>query len=50
MYETKEDLNGIKKTLEDLGVEVIQIDDCWTDALGLNPYKTFGEFFTICHV
>ena len=44
IYETKEDLDGIKKTLEDLGVEVIQVDDCWTDSLGLNPYKTFGEF------
>ena len=44
MYETREDLDGIKKTLEDLGVEVIQVDDCWTDNLGLNPYKNFGEF------
>lgn len=44
MYETKEDLDGIKKTLEDLGVEVIQVDNRWTDILGLNPYKTFGEF------
>ena len=44
MYETKEDLDGIKKTLEDLGVEVIQVDDCWTDNLALNPYKNFGEF------
>ena len=44
VHETKEDLDGIKKTLEDLGVEVILVDDCWTDGLGLNPYKTFGEF------
>ena len=44
VHETKEDLDGIKKTLKDLGVEVIQIDDCWADSLGLNPYKTFGEF------
>ena len=44
VYETKEDLDGIKKTLEDVGVEVVQVDNCWTDGLGLNPYKTFGEF------
>ncbi len=44
VHETKEDLDGIKKTLKDLGVEVIQVDDCWADSLGLNPYKTFGEF------
>ena len=44
VHETKEDLDGIKKTLEDLGVEVILVDDCWTDGLGLNPYKNFGEF------
>ena len=44
MYETREDLDGIKKTLEDLGVEVIQVDDCWTDKLSLNPYKNFAEF------
>ena len=31
VHETKEDLDGIKKTLEDLGVEVILVDDCWTD-------------------
>ena len=45
VYETKEDLDGIKKTLEHLGVEVIQVDNCWADSLALNPYKTFGEFF-----
>ena len=47
VYETREDLNGIKKTMEDLGVEVVQVDNRWTDALGLNPYKTFGEFLEI---
>ena len=47
VHETKEDLDGIKKTLEDLGVEVIQVSDRWADSLGLNPYKTFGEFLEI---
>ena len=27
LYETKEDLAGIKKTLEDLGVDVVQMPD-----------------------
>ena len=44
VYETKEDLDGIKKTLEDLGVEVIQVDSKWADSLSLNPYKSFGEY------
>ena len=44
VYETKEDLDGIKKTLEDLGVEVIQVDSGWADSLSLNPYKSFGEY------
>ena len=30
--ETKEDLQGIKDTLTDLGVEVIQVDKKWTNA------------------
>ena len=47
MYETKEDLDGIKKTMEDLGVEVIQVDNHWADSLGVNPYKTFGEFLEL---
>jgi len=44
MYETKEDLNNVKKTMEDLGVEVVQVNDCWSDSLGLNPYKSFNEY------
>ena len=47
IYETKEDLNGIKKTLEDLGVEVIQIDSKWTNSCQQNPYKSFGEFIEL---
>ena len=43
IHETKEDLNGIKKTLEDLDVEVIQVDSKWTDSCQINPYKSFGE-------
>lgn len=47
VYETREDLDGIKKTLEDLGVEVIQVDSKWTDACQINPYKSFGEFIEL---
>ena len=47
IHETKEDLNGIKKTLEDLGVEVIQVDSKWTDSCQINPYKSFGEFIEL---
>ena len=47
VYETKEDLDGIKKTMEDLDIEVIQPDNKWSDSLALNPYKTFGEFLEI---
>ena len=41
VYETKEDLDCIKKTMEDLDIEVIQPDNKWADSLALNPYKTF---------
>ena len=47
IHETKEDLNGIKKTLEDLGVEVIQVDSKWADSCQINPYKSFGEFIEL---
>ena len=47
VHETKEDLDGIKKTLENLGVEVIQVNNCWADSLGLNPYESFGEFLEL---
>ena len=44
LRETIEDLNGIKKILEDLGVEVIQIDSNFTQDGHRLPYKTFGEW------
>jgi len=47
IYETKEDLDGIKKTFKDLGVDCIQIDSKWTNAAGVNPYKSFGEFLEL---
>ena len=47
IHETKEDLNGIKKTLEDLGVEVIQVDSKWTDSCQTNPYKSICEFIEL---
>jgi len=44
IYETKEDLNGIRKTFEDLGVKVIQPDKKWTHDGSINPYESFGHF------
>ena len=45
--ETKEDLQGIKDTLTDLGVEVIQVDKKWTNACQINPYESFREFLEV---